>query len=105
VPSDEILASLAVDLSTLTQAAPRHGSGCVACGMTGYRGRLGAFEVLPITATLRRAFAHHPTEETLLDADSSFVTLQQAALDHAAQGLTTFEEVLRVTQVDAPEPR
>jgi type IV pilus assembly protein PilB len=103
VPSDEILASLAVDLGTLTQAEPRHGSGCVACGMTGYRGRVGAFEVLPITATLRRAFAQQPTEETLLDADSSFITLQQAALHHAAQGLTTFEEVLRVTQVDAPE--
>ena len=104
VPSDEILATLSVDLSTLTQAAPRRGSGCVKCGATGYRGRLGVFEVLPITAKLRRAFAHEPTEETLLDVDPDFVTLQQAALHHAANGLTTFEEVLRVTQVDAPAP-
>ncbi len=104
VPSDEILATLAVDLSTLTHAEPRRGTGCVTCGTTGYRGRLGVFEVLPITAALRRAFAHEPTEETLLDVDPGFVTLQQAALHHAAKGLTTFEEVLRVTQVDAPEP-
>ena len=104
VPSDEILATLAVDLSTLTQAEPRRGTGCVKCGTTGYRGRLGVFEVLPITAALRRAFAHEPTEETLLDVGLGFVTLQQAALHHATKGLTTFEEVLRVTQVDAPEP-
>ncbi|HUV47428.1 MAG TPA: ATPase, T2SS/T4P/T4SS family [Actinomycetes bacterium] len=104
VPSDEILATLAVDLSTLTHAEPRRGTGCVTCGTTGYRGRLGVFEVLPITAALRRAFAHEPTEETLHDVDPGFVTLQQAALHHAAKGLTTFEEVLRVTQVDAPEP-
>jgi type II secretory ATPase GspE/PulE/Tfp pilus assembly ATPase PilB-like protein len=45
-----------------------------------------------------------PTEETPLNAGHGFVTLQEAALQHAASGRTTFEEVLRVTQVDAPEP-
>jgi type II secretory ATPase GspE/PulE/Tfp pilus assembly ATPase PilB-like protein len=104
VPGDEILAALAVDLDTLTQANPRRGVGCLKCGMTGYRGRLGAFEVLPVTAKLRRAFAHDPTEETLLNAGHGFISLQEAALQHAAAGRTTFEEVLRVTQVDAPEP-
>jgi type II secretory ATPase GspE/PulE/Tfp pilus assembly ATPase PilB-like protein len=104
VPTDEILASLSVDLKTLTQATPRRGAGCMKCGMTGYRGRLGAFEVLPVTTSLRRAFAHEPTEETLLDHANGFVTLQESALRHAASGATTFEEVLRVTQVDAPEP-
>ncbi|MCZ3389349.1 MAG: Flp pilus assembly complex ATPase component TadA [Actinomycetia bacterium] len=104
VPSDEILAALAVDLDTLAQANPRRGAGCLKCGMTGYRGRLGAFELLPVTTKLRRAFAHDPTEETLLTAGSGFIPLQEAALQHAIAGRTTFEEVLRVTQVDAPEP-
>ncbi len=104
VPTDEILAALAVDLDTLTQANPRRGAGCLKCGMSGYRGRLGAFEVLPVTTKVRRAFAHDPTEETLLSAGDGFITLQEAALQHAAAGRTTFEEVLRVTQVDAPEP-
>lgn len=103
VPTDEILAALSVDLGTLTQAAPRSGAGCVKCGGTGYRGRLGAFEVLPVSAALRRAFAHEPTEDTLLTAGDDFVRLRDAALQHAAAGRTTFEEVLRVTQVDAPE--
>jgi type IV pilus assembly protein PilB len=103
VPTDEILATLAVDLDTLTQATPRRGAGCLTCGMSGYRGRIGAFEVLPITASLRRAFAHDPTEETLLTAGQHFMTLQQAAIELAASGQTTFDEVLRMTQVDAPE--
>jgi len=72
--------------------------------MSGYRGRLGAFEVLPITTSLRHAFSHAPTEETLLNRAGGFVSLQQAALQHALSGQTTFEEVLRITQVDAPDP-
>jgi type IV pilus assembly protein PilB len=103
VPTDEILATLSVDLDTLTQANPRRGAGCLTCGMSGYRGRIGAFEVLPITSGLRRAFAHEPTEDTLLSSGQRFMTLQEAAIQHAASGRTTFDEVLRMTQVDAPE--
>ena len=47
VPTDEILAALAVDLDTLTQANPRRGAGCLKCGMTGYRGRLGRLRGAP----------------------------------------------------------
>lgn len=102
-PNDEILASLGVDLRAFPNAEPRRGVGCLKCGMTGYRGRLGAFEVLPITAAVRHAFAHDPSEQTLFTSGRGFVTLQEAALEHAASGRTTFEEVLRVTQVDSPE--
>ena len=66
------------------------------------RRRLG--EVLVTHEVIDEIQLDEPTEETLLDVDPGFVTLQQAALHHAAKGLTTFEEVLRVTQVDAPEP-
>jgi type II secretory ATPase GspE/PulE/Tfp pilus assembly ATPase PilB-like protein len=59
---------------------------------------------LPVTTRLRHAFSLNPTEETLLENATGFVNLQQAANGHAAAGRTTYEEVLRVTQVDAPEP-
>lgn len=101
-PSAEVLAALAVDPDTLTQASPRRGGGCLKCGMSGYRGRLGTFEVLPVTTSLRHAFAHTPTEETLLNSGRDFSSLRESALEHAASGRTTFEEVLRITQVDAP---
>ncbi|MFL6180439.1 MAG: GspE/PulE family protein [Actinomycetes bacterium] len=107
-PSEEILETLQVDAGQLASGSPQRGTGCLQCGMTGFRGRLGVFEVLPITSGLRRAFSHEPSEQTLLaNAGSTnageFVTLQRAASHHALAGRTTFEEVLRVTQVDAPD--
>ena len=105
-PSEEILETLGVDADQLAAGSPHRGTGCLHCGMTGFRGRLGVFEVLPITSALRRAFSHEPSEHTLLanaglTSGGEFVTLQRAATHHALAGRTTFEEVLRVTQVDA----
>ena len=54
----EILETLEVEAVQLASASPHRGTGCLHCGMTGFRGRLGVFEVLPITSALRRAFAH-----------------------------------------------
>ncbi|HEX5018669.1 MAG TPA: GspE/PulE family protein [Actinomycetes bacterium] len=102
-PSEEVVQALAIPHDLLRGATPRRGAGCLHCGMTGYRGRIGVFEVLPITAGLRSAFAREPTEDTLRRHAEAFTSLQQAAIRHAASGVTTFEEVLRVTQVDAPE--
>ena len=103
-PEPEVLTALGLEASDMTSATPHRGTGCLECGMSGYRGRLGAFEVLPITTSLRHAFSHAPTEETLLNRAGGFVSLQRAALQHALSGETTFEEVLRITQVDAPDP-
>ena len=105
-PSEEIVETLGVDADQLAAGSPHRGTGCLHCGMTGFRGRLGVFEVLPITSALRRAFSHEPSEHTLLinaglTSGGEFVTLQRAATHHALAGRTTFEEVLRVTQVDA----
>jgi type IV pilus assembly protein PilB len=102
-PDPDALRSLGVDDSALATTNPHHGTGCLKCGMTGYRGRIGAFEVLPVTADLRRAFSHEPTESTLLSQAEGFLSLQDAGVQHALAGRTTFEEVLRVTQVDAPK--
>ena len=107
-PSDEVLDALGmtdgVTEGMPAETAPHRGTGCLHCGMSGFRGRIGVFEVLPVTTSLRRAFSHDPTEETLLSNAAGFLTLKDAALVHAANGRTTYEEVLRVTQVDAPEP-
>lgn len=102
VPGSEVVAVLGLDPESL--GTPHRGTGCLECGMSGYRGRLAAFEVLPVTTRLRHAFSHNPTEEALLEGATGFLSLQQAAFAHAAAGRTTYEEVLRVTQVDAPEP-
>ena len=102
-PPDRILASLGIDASDLEQATPRRGTGCNECAGTGYRGRVGIFEVLPVTANMRAVLMSTPNEGAVAAAASAegMQTLRASAIGKATAGLTTFEEVLRVTHIDS----
>ncbi len=78
------------------------GKGCDECGGTGYRGRIGVFEVLPVTAALRQVLLSTPTEAAIGAAAraNGMMTLRASALAAAHRGETTYEEVLRATTVD-----
>jgi len=79
----------------------KEGGGCIRCRNTGYFGRTGIFEMLPIDNTIR----------DLIDRSEDFLkikemalkrgmrTLRQSALRKLAEGMTTFEEVIRVTGI------
>lgn len=77
-----------------------HGKGCKECGSTGYRGRVGIFELMLLDEDIRRL--------TIASADAGKLrkqavqngmrTLRQDGFDKIRQGVTTIEEVLRVTQ-------
>jgi len=75
------------------------GKGCHRCRGTGYLGREGIFEVLPYTESIRRL----TTADTDLDALSrtarkeGMVTLRDNAIQKLLTGITTYQEVLRVT--------
>ena len=76
------------------------GKGCQSCQYTGYKGRVGVFELLemnePMMAALKR---DDPQEFTdLSKANPSFKPLALAAFDYATQGVTTVEEVLRLVE-------
>jgi type IV pilus assembly protein PilB len=103
VPSSRTLTLVGVTEADLSAATPRRGSGCSDCGGTGYRGRTGVFEVLPVTAAMRRVLLATPTPGALGAAarEHGMVTLRAAALAAAARGETTYEEVLRVTYSDS----
>jgi type IV pilus assembly protein PilB len=96
-PDPVLLRSLGVDETDLGPATPRRGTGCVDCGDTGYRGRLGVFEVLPVDQRLRRALAVNPSESVLADAADGLATLRASAVRRALRGETTFDEVARVS--------
>ncbi len=102
VPSARTLALLGLVDADLTGATPRRGKGCAECGGTGYRGRTGVFEVLPVTAGLRKVLLSTPTEAAIGAAarEHGMTTLRASALAAAYRGETTFEEVLRSTHVD-----
>ena len=99
-PDPALLTSLGVTKAKLKTATPMKGTGCPACGQSGYHGRVGVFEVLPITPTMRRSLARNPTEEMLAEAAGKFVSLKDSVLAHALAGRTTFEEAVRISPRD-----
>ncbi|GLX84215.1 MSHA biogenesis protein MshE [Thalassotalea loyana] len=78
----------------------KKGHGCQSCQYTGYRGRIGVFELLemnePMMAALKRDDAEEFTE--LAKKNPSFKPLALAAFDYAVQGITSVEEVLRLVE-------
>ena len=80
------------------------GTGCEECRGTGYRGRVGIFELLPITTALRELILQKRSNTELkAAAQKSMVTMHQDALQKAAAGITTPEEILRVSSGDLLE--
>ena len=82
-----------------TEVELKVGRGCQKCRNTGYLGRTGIFEVMPVSAGLRELINRRvPLAELQKSAlAEGMVTLQQSAIDKMLRGITTFEEVLRVT--------
>ena len=76
-----------------------HGRGCPACLGTGYRGRVGVFEILIISRGLRRAIVKGVGREDLEEIarrEGRFVTLQENCRHLVEEGVTTVEEARRV---------
>jgi type IV pilus assembly protein PilB len=72
--------------------------GCDACHQTGYRGRIGIYEVMKISDRLRRMIAQRASEDAIREAAQStgMLTLGDDALAKVKAGVTTAEELLRV---------
>ncbi len=76
-----------------------HGRGCEECNRTGMSGRVGIFELLRITESLRKLIASRPTTEQILAAaPADHVSMRHNGVEKALAGMTTPEEVLRATQ-------
>ena len=75
------------------------GKGCHTCSFTGMKGRVAVYEVMPIGDELRELILRNaPTAEILqLALAQGMKTLRQNALQKVIDGVTTLEEVLRVT--------
>jgi general secretion pathway protein E len=75
------------------------GEGCVKCRSTGLVGRTGVFEVLPVDDKIRKLIiAKSSAREILKQAkNDGMMTLREAAIKKLAKGITSFDEVLRVT--------
>src|SRR5262249_26256323 len=76
------------------------GQGCDECGGSGFQGRIGIHEVLEVEETVQKMIVSHATSEDLQLAAirNGMITMQQDGFLKAARGVTTVEEILRVTR-------
>ena len=74
------------------------GKGCETCGGSGYRGRIGIFEILAFDERFHEPILHGPdlNEIRRLAKEAGMRTMVEDGIDKALQGVTTVEEVLRV---------
>lgn len=75
-----------------------HGRGCGRCGHSGYRGRIGAFEILKVDPTIHSLIRDRADSRLIKAAavNNGLTPLMDNALAKALVGLTTLDEVLRV---------
>jgi MSHA biogenesis protein MshE len=83
----------------------RRGRGCQTCNNTGYRGRVGVFELLEMTENMMNALKSNDSIGFAQAATHSpgFVSLAKVALTYAKMGITTVEEVLKLIEMVADE--
>ncbi len=98
----QVLIDIGVPPEEVAEYRPMKGTGCAACGGSGYKGRIALYEVMPMW---------EPIKEIILNGGSSaeikreairlgMKTLRMSALTKLKEGVTTVEEVLRCTVAD-----
>jgi len=73
-------------------------TGCARCNGTGYKGRLGIYEIMPVTEALERLIVERKSADELMRVAQAegMVSLRQDGLERALQGVTSIEEISRV---------
>jgi len=98
-PTVEEAAVLHMPMDKLSAYHFRRGRGCLHCRQTGYIGRTGVFEVLPMSERLRRLIATQASSSEIFKAsrEEGMRTLREAAIEKVFRGTTTVTEMVRVT--------
>ena len=76
------------------------GMGCKECAGSGYRGRLGIYEFLPVDEAIQREIVRGSDRNDIFRAaiQNGMISLRMDGMDKVKNGITTYEEVLRVTR-------
>ena len=98
----EVLRELGIDEKDAAGVAFQEGKGCVDCNNTGYKGRLGVYEVMAVTPKVRDLILDRaPTSQIKKQAVADgMLTLRADGLVKLKNGITTAEEVLKETAAD-----
>jgi type IV pilus assembly protein PilB len=104
-PPESVIADAGLPPEMIKQAEFCRGKGCPYCGRTGYRGRIGIYELMVINNKLRELmFKGTTTKEVRTEAiNNGMSTLYADGMLKVIRGITTFEEVYRVAKMTEQE--
>ena len=103
IPGADVMADLELTTEQTVGKKFYRGKGCERCNRTGYKGRLGLFELLIMNDDLRDMVMRNASTEDLREAarKAGMVTLRESGMNGMFAGLTTAEEVIRETILEA----
>lgn len=104
-PAPDELAEFGTTVDEVADITFMKGTGCNECGQTGYKGRIGIFELLTITEEVMNLILEHATTDELhaTALSQGMKTMRQDGWLKICLGVTTFEEVMHHTPREAPE--
>jgi len=97
-PNEQILKEIGLDPEKDKIPELYRAKGCSKCNETGYKGRIGVFEVMVISEAIERLTVERATSDDLLKVaiKEGMRTLRQDGLEKALKGITSIEEIMRV---------
>jgi general secretion pathway protein E len=100
-PTIEMAAGLGMPIETLAGRGLMKGAGCLHCRQTGYLGRDGIFQIMPITEKVRGLIGRQASSIDLFEGARSegMRTLREAAIEKVLNGETTVPEMMRVAGI------
>jgi type IV pilus assembly protein PilB len=102
-PSEDLIVDLGMTIEQFKGKKVYKGRGCEVCNNTGYKGRVGLFELMVMNDQLREMVMANAAVDELRNTATSFgmVTLRTAGMNFAFEGTTTLDEVVRETILEA----
>jgi type IV pilus assembly protein PilB len=102
-PSSEVCMELGITMQEAATKKFYYGKGCEKCNNTGYKGRMGIYELLVMNDVLREMVVAEASLDDFRDACRKFGmrTLRESGMLNIHAGLTTVEEVVRETLTDS----
>lgn len=105
VPIDEETSRIGLAREACPEGKIYRAKGCQECMETGFSGRIAIFEILIIDDELKNTILTHPDSSTLKERAlrNGLITLRMDGADKVAKGITSIDEVLRVTEEELAE--
>jgi general secretion pathway protein E len=97
--TEEQIHSLRIQGARGKKLKVKRGKGCVKCRYTGYMGRTGLFELMPVTPRIQRLINEKASSQEIMKEalNDGMLTLREYGIKKMAQGETTYEEVMSLT--------